>query len=66
MDIELMRIALNVLRACTEYAEPRQDDVAVLKARLGPEAERMAVDELARTIVERSMRASRRMAGAGR
>jgi len=60
-----MQIALNVLRACTEHAEPRHDDIRLLKVRLGVEADQMAIDELARTIIERNLHAFRRTAKGG-
>jgi hypothetical protein len=64
MDLELIQTALIVLRTCTERAEPQPGDVAVLRRRLGSEAEGMAADDLARTIVEQCVRESRECAAA--
>jgi hypothetical protein len=62
MDIELIQTALNVLRAFTDRNEPSPADVAALQYRLGSEAEGMAVDDLARMIIERCVRQSRKTA----
>ncbi len=63
MDLELIQTALNVLRACTERREPRREDVELLKGKLGPEADGMEADDLARTIIERCLRESGKAAG---
>ena len=64
MDIDLMQTALSVLRTCTERVQPSPDEVDALRQSLGAEADDMAVDDLARTIVERCMYESRRSAAA--
>jgi hypothetical protein len=56
MDIAIMQIALGVLRACSEHTDPRSEDVAALRTRLGPDADELPVDDLARSVIDLCLR----------
>jgi hypothetical protein len=62
MDMELMHSALSVLRACTERVDPRPEDVALLRHRMGCEAAEMPLDDMARALIQRSINSSHKSA----
>jgi hypothetical protein len=54
-DLDAMALALRVLTAVTEGAEPTAEDVAVLK-RMAPGSPASALDDLAREVIERILK----------